>query len=376
MAKAKVARFLDDSSERVVLEAARAIHDVPALKNSLGKLASIIASTTQNEAILRRSLNAHFRLGLDSNASALAAFAADAKRPTPMRIEALKMLQAWAEPGDLDRVMNRYSPLERRETKAAASAVEGVLSHLLSGDNDVRQLARNVASELGIKAIAPELIKVIQDVNAPGMERASALESLVRLESSELDSMTKRLVDDASPAVRVAAIKILAKLDAKTATSAASKRIHSDVVFERTQLSCLRCHEIGDDGGDVGPKLTEIGTKKSADYLLEAIVAPNAKLAEGFETIIVQTDEGEVISGIIKSQDSEKLTIVKPDGTLISIEQDSIEGTKKGLSSMPNDLLKYLNRRELRDLVAYLASLDGKEVKEKNAKKPKGHEAR
>ena len=46
-------------------------------------------------------------------------------------------------------------------------------------------------------------------------------------------------------------------------------------------------------------------------------------------------------------------------GALIKIAKDSIEERKKGLSSMPVDLLKYLNKRELRDLVAYLATLDG-----------------
>ncbi len=463
---AKLAEFLEDTSERVVLEAARAINDVPALHSVLNKLAATIVKPTQNEAILRRVLNANFRLGGEAHSMLLANFAADAKRPTSMRLEALKMLQTWADPGKLDRVMNRYAPLEARETKAVSVAIDTVLAKLISGDNEVRKLTRKVAAELGIKAIAPELVKVIQDKNAPGVERASALENLVRMESSELPSMTKSLIDDLSPAVRVAATKILATLDAEAAMAAASKRIHSEVVFERqaawdlignlklpaaesvirdglsryldgrlsqdcwlnvkeasqgrlsaelkerlekhdlallkkseqeptaayadcvmggdaakgrvlfferTQLSCLRCHEVGDDGGDVGPKLTEIGTKKTPDYLLEAIVAPNAKLAEGFETIIIQTEDGEVVSGILKSQDIEKMTVLKADGRLVTIQKESIEATKKGQSSMPSDLLKYLERRELRDLVAYLVTLDGKDAPVKNAKKPKGH---
>ncbi len=462
----KVGQFLSDTSERVVLEAARAIHDVPQLHGVLEKLAGLVVKPFQSEAILRRVVNANFRLGRDEHAVALANFAADSNRSSSMRIEALKMLQTWSKPGELDRVMNRYSPLAARTGNAVASAVEGVLEKLLAGDNDVRKLTRDVASRLGIKAIAPELIKVVQDKNAPGAERSSALNGLKRLDYADLAPVTNQLVDDASPAVRVAATRILAEYDSKAATLAASKRIHSDVVFERqaawsllgtikspevdemlregvsryldgrlqqdcwldvkeasrnrldpeldkklekheltlfsksereptapyadcvvggdaakgrtlffekAQLSCLRCHEVGDDGGDVGPKLTEIGTKKTADYLLEAIVAPNAKLAEGFESIIVQTDDGELVSGILKQQDADSITVAKADGTIVSIQRDAIEGTKKGLSSMPNDLLKYLDRRELRDLVAYLTSLDGKDVPEKNAKKPKGH---
>ena len=465
----KMVRFLEDASERIVLEAARAIHDVPKMHVALKELAAIIAKPTQNEAIIRRVLNAHFRLGGDENAVAIANYAADSKRPSSMRLEALNSLLSWSQPGELDRVMNRYLPLADRDNRAVKAAVESVLPVLLSGENDVRKLARSIASELGIKAVEPELIKVIHDKNAPGAERAAAMESLVRLESSELPSIVKIMIDDSSPAVRVSATKILTNIDADAALTSASKRIHSEIIFERqaawdvigslklpaadlilregisrylngrlqqdcwlnvieaspsrldaelekkleqnqlvltaksaqeptaayldcvvggdpikgrilffekAQLSCLRCHEVGDDGGDVGPKLTEIGTKKTPDYLLEAIVAPNAKLAEGFETIIVQTEDGEVVTGILKSQDEKKISILKADGMLVTINRDTIEATKKGLSSMPVDLLKFLNRRELRDLVAYLASLDGKEVKAKNAKKPKGHSAK
>jgi quinoprotein glucose dehydrogenase len=48
-------------------------------------------------------------------------------------------------------------------------------------------------------------------------------------------------------------------------------------------------------------------------------------------------------------------------GLLIEVEKETIVNRKKGQSSMPADLMKYLTRRELRDLVAYLASLDGSE---------------
>ncbi len=69
------------------------------------------------------------------------------------------------------------------------------------------------------------------------------------------------------------------------------------IFFEKTQVSCLRCHKIADVGGEVGPALTTIGKDKNVNYLLEAIVAPNAKIAENFKTVIVQTEEGKIYSG-------------------------------------------------------------------------------
>jgi quinoprotein glucose dehydrogenase len=95
--------------------------------------------------------------------------------------------------------------------------------------------------------------------------------------------------------------------------------------------------------------------------MLEAIVAPNTVIAQGFETVVILDDNGNTFSGILKSEDDAMVTLMDAQGALVKIEKNSIEGRRKGASSMPADLMKYLNKRELRDLVAYLSSLDGSE---------------
>ena len=129
--------------------------------------------------------------------------------------------------------------------------------------------------------------------------------------------------------------------------------------FTRSSLSCVRCHKVGNTGGEVGPNLSALGPQKTREYLLEAIVTPNSAIAQNFETVVILDDDGKTLSGILKSENESSLTLMDAQGALIQIKKDSIEERKKGLSSMPVDLLKYLNKRELRDLVAYLASLDG-----------------
>lgn len=129
--------------------------------------------------------------------------------------------------------------------------------------------------------------------------------------------------------------------------------------FTRSSLSCVRCHKVGSTGGEVGPNLSALGSQKTREYLLEAIVAPNAAIAQGFETVVILDEDGQTVSGILKSEDDTNLTLMDAQGALIKIPKDKIDERKKGQSSMPVDLLKYLNKRELRDLVAYLATLDG-----------------
>src|SRR5262249_33994115 len=75
----------------------------------------------------------------------------------------------------------------------------------------------------------------------------------------------------------------------------------ADVFFGRVEVSCRRCHKIDGNGGDVGPDLSRIGLDKNREYLLEAIVDPNRQIAKGFETAILQMEDGQVHAGIIKS---------------------------------------------------------------------------
>ena len=53
----------------------------------------------------------------------------------------------------------------------------------------------------------------------------------------------------------------------------------------QTHLSagCVRCHKVGGDGGEVGPPLDGIATRKQRDYIYNSLVKPNEVLAEGFE---------------------------------------------------------------------------------------------
>jgi quinoprotein glucose dehydrogenase len=127
--------------------------------------------------------------------------------------------------------------------------------------------------------------------------------------------------------------------------------------FEKTELSCVRCHKVDRTGGEVGPNLTTIGKDKDARYLLESICLPDAQVAKGFETTNVVDIDGRVLAGIVRQENDDFIELMLPDGKLERVLQDDIEVRKKGKSAMPQDLIKHLNDRELRDLVAYLKSL-------------------
>ena len=129
--------------------------------------------------------------------------------------------------------------------------------------------------------------------------------------------------------------------------------------FTKTELSCVRCHKVAQTGGEVGPNLTSIGKTKDNRYLLEAIVNPDAKIAENFETVVLLTEDEELITGILRKETDQAIELMDADGKTVTVDPSIVVSRKKGKSSMPADLLKHLSRRELRDLVAYLSSLKG-----------------
>ena len=126
--------------------------------------------------------------------------------------------------------------------------------------------------------------------------------------------------------------------------------------FEEVQLECGRCHQIGSRGGKVGPALDNIGSQ-SRLYLLESIVHPDKTIAKGFESVILETDDGRTVSGIVQEKTDEHVRLMQSDGVEITVELDTIEGERRGQSAMPENLVDKLSLFQLRDLIAYLAQL-------------------
>src|SRR5690606_13693934 len=103
--------------------------------------------------------------------------------------------------------------------------------------------------------------------------------------------------------------------------------------------------------------LSTIGAEKDREYLLESLVLPDAQVAEGFETLVVATTDGEVLSGIVKGDRGETIELMTAEGKLLSIPKTEIEEQARGVSAMPQDVIDSLSKRDLRDLIEFLSSL-------------------
>jgi putative membrane-bound dehydrogenase-like protein len=54
------------------------------------------------------------------------------------------------------------------------------------------------------------------------------------------------------------------------------------IFWEHPVAACKNCHMLGGQGSTVGPALDGIASRKDEAYLLESLINPNAKLAEGY----------------------------------------------------------------------------------------------
>jgi len=133
--------------------------------------------------------------------------------------------------------------------------------------------------------------------------------------------------------------------------------VRGEILYRSANLNCTTCHAIAGSGGKVGPDLSTIGASAQDDYLVEALLLPNAKIKEGYHSKTVYTEDDEVFTGVpIRDTDSELALRDQFDEEIV-IPKGSIESVEEGMSLMPGGLTDLLTRSELADLVRFLSAL-------------------
>ncbi|HEX5105814.1 MAG TPA: PVC-type heme-binding CxxCH protein, partial [Pirellulaceae bacterium] len=123
-------------------------------------------------------------------------------------------------------------------------------------------------------------------------------------------------------------------------------------VFHAT---CANCHKLYGAGGAIGPDLTGSG-RQNLDYVLSNIVDPSAVVNKDFRMSLVRHIDGRVLSGLMVSQDDERVVLQTVKERLTIPREEIEELSLSTLSAMPDGLLQPLKDEQIRDLVAYLMS--------------------
>ena len=122
--------------------------------------------------------------------------------------------------------------------------------------------------------------------------------------------------------------------------------------------SCVACHTTADGQTPKGPHLVEIGKRYKADELVESILKPSAKLAQGYETYLFATTDGRVFQGFVVAERADATVIREANGVERELKKEEIETrAMQKQSAMPDGLATNLTPEQLADLIAYLQSL-------------------
>jgi len=125
--------------------------------------------------------------------------------------------------------------------------------------------------------------------------------------------------------------------------------------------TCIKCHKVGTEGGQLGPDMGEVFTKlkdKKIQRLdiLKSMVHPSEVIDEKFRTVTIETKKGEIVSGMIVFKDAKIIRVLAgPDAKPTEVALNDIEElTESKISMMPEGLLVTLNKEEILDLLAYV----------------------
>jgi putative heme-binding domain-containing protein len=132
------------------------------------------------------------------------------------------------------------------------------------------------------------------------------------------------------------------------------------VVFN-TIGKCNTCHVVNGEGKDVGPNLSEIGSKLSREAFFESILFPSAGISHNYETWTAVTTGGNTITGVLVSQTPAEVQLKGSDAIVRTVKRSELdEFVKQPVSLMPADLQKTMTSEELVDVIEYSQTLKKK----------------
>ena len=132
--------------------------------------------------------------------------------------------------------------------------------------------------------------------------------------------------------------------------------------YENSAAQCVRCHAIFEYGGNVGPGLEGVADRLIKQELLQALIRPRVRLAPGYETVLVTYRDSSAVAGVGLERSPEALKLKAGEEDILTIARADILEEESLPSSMPSMEGK-LSRREVRDVVAFLAGLGSTETR-------------
>jgi len=118
--------------------------------------------------------------------------------------------------------------------------------------------------------------------------------------------------------------------------------------------NCGVCHKLKGEGREIGPDLGQV-TARDTDWLLTAILDPNAAVEARYLGYTAETKSGREFTGIITAETPNNLVMRGADGTEETILRTDLKQLLgSGLSLMPEGMEAALKPQDMADLLAFI----------------------
>ena len=275
----------------------------------------------------------------------------------PSSVEAARLLakeKKWE-------LVKRSLEMENTEQAAAAAVAVGYLSHKpaqemlqeIAGNPDANlQLRIAAVTGLGKTKSGQEfLLYAAKQYAIPDELLFAASNALLSSDDEDIRSRAKDWLEPTASADSKP-LPTIRELASGRGNVGKGKEVFAGVG------TCSKCHKVRGEGKEVGPDLTEIGSKLSREDMFVAILNPSAGISHNYETYALLDADGRVQTGLLINKTDDEATIRDKDGIDHTFKTEDIDSLKKqSVSLMPADLQKAMSLEQLRDVVEYLTSL-------------------
>ena len=251
-------------------------------------------------------------------------------------------------------------PAVRREAAVTLAALElpTAIPHViavLQATTDEAQAQALWRSLLGIRGVSAKLAMELEKTELPREVARAGLRPA--REGSQHQALVPVLLKHAG--LSLSNVQLSSAELQRLADEAMAKGdpARGERIYRRTDLACVSCHAIGGAGGKIGPDLTSIGASAPADYLVESLLYPSAKIKEGYHSVLIATKDGQEHSGMIARESDTEVLLRTADNKEVSIAVNNIARRTSIGSLMPAGLIDTLVPEERLDLVRFLSQL-------------------
>lgn len=287
--------------------------------------------------------------------------AVDRSTPVELRLAMLRTLNEAATPECVEPLLKLLNPGESEAVRLAVLTAlqrfdDGRISEALLhgyGKMNARLRSRVRAVLFSRKAWALAFLQGVNRGTYPAAEVAvEELRTLSLFKDKKLEELVRKHWGNVQPGTSEEKLAEVRRLTNDLRAGTGDVRAGHELYRKH----CAACHRLFGEGETVGPDLTH-ANRKDRDYLLVSIVDPSALIRKEYVSYVVQTTDGRVLTGLMAAQTPGSITLLAAKNERTTISREKIESIQESSTSlMPENLLRQLKPKELRDLFRYLQS--------------------